>query len=563
ELPDNIPWSRNNLVGVDVTLSPVTGNEAETATGNLTDGYWAVRRLAEPAESIALDQTPFKWPSEAAVAMRLFNHRKPGLSWFRMDGWPADRFIVSPSHPVIIVASIVTSEESKTPLETARKQIEDMTIERIDALRTAHHKWWRAFWSKSFVDISDPLIEKYYYGSSYLMASCSRNTQFPPGLFGNWTTADGPAWQGDYHLNYNHEAPWWGVYSSNHPELADSYDTPILEFMPTGLANARKYLGVRGVYYNVGVGPKGYDPGVAPGGKAPEEQGDQLFLGQKSNAVFCTSNMFMRFYLTYDLDYARRVYPFLLEVTNFWEDYLKWEPASTQQKAGRYVIYGDSLGERGDGIGDTNNCLSLGLVRMLFKGILDVSAELGMDAERRAKWRHILDHLSDFPTTMIDGVRWLRNAEAGPSAQVAGPTRGGSRVSFTGLVWPSCVIGLNSDPEMLKTLQNDTRLWPENDWINHYNGFNQIFPQAVRVGHDPHDILAKLRKQLTVAGFPNLMIFGGGGGIENCSGVPATINEMLLQSHEGVMRLFLSGHGNNLHVLDGSVLPVHSSSAAN
>lgn len=533
------PWVRNELVGVDVTLWPMTGNEAETATGNLRDGYWAVRRLAEPAESIALDRTPFQWSSEAAVAMRLFNHRKPGLSWFRMDGWSADRFVLSPTHPVIIVASIVTSEESKTPLETARRRVADLTPDRIEELRAAHRAWWREFWSKSFVDIGDPLIEEYYYGSNYLLASCSRNTQFPPSLFGNWTTADGPSWQGDYHLNYNHQAPWWGVCSSNHPELADPYDAPILEFMPTGLENARKYLGVRGVYYNVGVGPKGFDPGVAPDGKAPPEQGDQLFLGQKSNAAFCTANMFIRFYLTYDLDYARRVYPFLVEVANFWEDYLKWEDGpSTGLRAGRYVIHGDSLGERGDGIGDTNNTLSLGLVKMLFRGMLDVSAELGVDAGRREKWRHILDHLSEFPTALVDGVRYLRNAEAGPSANEVGPNRGGSRVAFTGLVWPSCVLGLSSDPETLEMLRNDAHGWRESDWINHYNGFSQTFTQAVRVGHDPRDVLAKLRKQITVAGFPNLMIFGGGGGIENCSGVPATINEMLLQSHMGVMFVF-------------------------
>lgn len=546
EPPDEIPWSRNNLVGVDVTLWPMTGNEAETATGNLQDGYWTVRRFADTTATIAIDRTPLKWKSEAAVAMRLFNHRKPGLTWFRMDGWPADRFVLSPTHPVIIVASIVTSEESETPLEDARRRVESMTPERVEQLRAEHRGWWRDFWAKSFVEIGDPKIEKYYYGSNYLMACCSRNIPFPPSLFGNWTTADGPSWQGDYHLNYNHEAPWWGVYASNHPELADPYDTPILEFMPAGMNNARQYLGVRGVYYNVGVSPKGFDPGIAPEGKAPPEHGDQLFLGQKSNAAFCTSNMFMRFYLTYDLDYARKVYPFLSEVANFWEDYLKWEPFDPaadrpkgwENRKGRYIISGDSLGERGDGIGDTNNTLSLGLVKMLFKGMLDVSAELGVDADRRGKWQYILDHLSDFPTTVVDGVHWLRNAEAGPSAREAGPNRGGSRVSFTGLVWPSCVLGLSSDPATLEMLRNDARGWPESDWINHYNGFSQTFTQAVRVGHDPRDVLAKLHKQIDVAGFPNLMIFGGGGGIENCSGVPATINEMLLQSHEGVMRLF-------------------------
>ena len=37
---------------------------------------------------------------------------------------------------------------------------------------------------------------------------------------------------------------------------------------------------------------------------------------------------------------------------------------------------------------------------------------------------------------------------------------------------------------------------------------------------------------------PFPIVAGGGGGIENCCGVPATINDMLLQSHEGLLRLF-------------------------
>ena len=52
--------------------------------------------------------------------------------------------------------------------------------------------------------------------------------------------------------------------------------------------------------------------------------------------------MFMRFYHTYDLDYARLIYPFLVETADFWEDYLKFED-------NRYVIYGDAGGEVGDG----------------------------------------------------------------------------------------------------------------------------------------------------------------------------------------------------------------------
>ena len=43
----------------------------------------------------------------------------------------------------------------------------------------------------------------------------------------------------------------------------------------------------------------------------------------------------MRFYHTYDLDYARRIYPFLVETADFWQDYLQFEDE-------RYIIYGDA-----------------------------------------------------------------------------------------------------------------------------------------------------------------------------------------------------------------------------
>lgn len=525
------PYTATDLVGVDVNLWPATGNEAETATGNLADGYWARRRFVSATNSIALEQTNLIWSSEAAIAMRLFNHRHAGLPWSRGDGWGADRFVLSPAKPVLIAVSVVTSEESAAPVDEACRRVAALTPERIESLRQAHREWWRTFWSKSFVEIGDPLIERFYYGSQYLMASCSRNLRFPPSLFGNWITMDGPSWQADYHLNYNHEAPWWAVFSSNHPELADPYDTPLLEYMSTARANAQGLLKVRGVYYDVGVGPKALVTSLMPPGHSIPGEGDRMFLGQKSNAAFAAANMFMRFYHTYDLDYARRVYPFLIEAANFWEDYLKLEN-------GRYVITGDALGEVGDGGSDKNNCLSLGLVRMLFQGMLDISLELQVDAGRRPKWQDILQRLSDFPTATVDGVRRIRGAEAGPSAARIGPQREASRVEFMGMVWPSCVLGLGSEPDLLKTLQADARDWPEREWINHFNGFSQTFPGAVRVGHDPGDILEKLRKQLAAGGFPNLMVFTGGGGIENCSAVPATINEMLLQSHRGVMRLF-------------------------
>ncbi len=148
-------------------------------------------------------------------------------------------------------------------------------------------------------------------------------------------------------------------------------------------------MNTKGIYYPVGIGPEGLVTTRWP--LTPDEMEKRYatrentidsgykFLGQKINAVFSVGNMLMRFYSTYDENYIRKVYPYILECANFWEDYLKFED-------GRYVIYMDHFNEimpnhRNKGIwrdrlGDFNSTLSLGLVKMLFKGIIDASTFL-------------------------------------------------------------------------------------------------------------------------------------------------------------------------------------------
>ena len=501
-------------LNVDVLLTPKSGHNSEIACGPIKDGYWATRKFT--GEDL-------DWPAEAAVVMRQLRRGEKKLPSAAMS-WTSDRFNLQPQgEPVFIVASILTNYDTDDYLKKARKRVENITFEKIESLRKEHKAWWRDFWAKSFIEIGEPLIEKYWYGSQYILACCSRNKNFPPGLYGNWITTDNPGWAGDYHLNYNFQAPWWGVYSSNHVELSEPYDTPILEYIPKGKEFARRLLGVKGVYYNVGIGPKGLD--------ASSEWSTEGFWGQKSNATFCTVNMFMRFYHTYDLKYARKVYPFLIEVANFWEDYLKFEN-------GRYIDYDDVENEVGPwqgedwekGFGQKNPQRSLGLIRQFFKGIIEVSTELSVDADRRDKWRHILGHLSEPDTQKIFG----------PHGPVPDPQYiMGSWISVD-FVWPNGLIGLDSNPELLQKAHNEIKAWPENRWTINLSTVHHIFTAAARVGYDPDYILSMMRKRIQATSYPNLFIYQlrGSSGIESCSGVTAGINEMLLQSHEKVLRLF-------------------------
>ena len=85
------------------------------------------------------------------------------------------------------------------------------------------------------------------------------------------------------------------------------------------------------------------------------------------------------------------------------------------------------------------------------------------------------------------------------------------------------------------------------EWANTLgNGIETSFPGAVRVGYNADSILQYLKDRLATDPLPNLYIVQSGGGIETLAAVPLTINEMLLQSYEGIVRIFPNwNHGND------------------
>jgi len=491
--------SAGEPVDVEVNLTVAQGNGSETKSGQEDAVHWVTRQFSECVDI----------PVAAACAMTILG----------ADGL---KFQLQPGFNVTMVAAVVSSFDSPTFAADVRKKVARCDPAQLRQLSHAHAAWWRDFWSRSFVEIGDPLIDQRYYLSNYVMASCSGNPDFPPPIFGTWITTDSPGWFGDYHLNYNHMAPYYGLYSSNHIKQADSYHAPILAFIDRGKWYAANALNTRGVYYPVGIGPKGIETtrDCARHADWHKEKGG-LFFGQKSNASYCVVNIAMRWYHTYDHEYAARLYPFVREVADFWCDYLKFED-------GRYVIYDDAIHEGSGDNKDFNPVLSLGLVRMVLELAVDMSTELGVDRQMHPTWKHVLEHLSEFPRQVKDGVEVFRYTEKG-TPWWTGNTLGIQHIHPVG------AIGLESSEDLLTVSRNTIRVM--NRWIDG-NGMNSFFPAAVRVGYDPNTILAKLGEMIRKVGQANGFTRRNPHGIENCSIVPNTINEMLCMGHQNVLRVF-------------------------
>jgi hypothetical protein len=510
---------------VEMNLWVQEGNESEVARGDANgDAQWVTRKFAKNVEI----------PTEAACAAKAL-------------GAKGTKFSIKAGQTVTILVAMQSGFKSKTPLADVRARIDGINETGLAELKDKHAAWWRDFWAKSFVEIGDPLIEQRYYLSNYVMASASRDPEFPPPIFGTWNTTDAPGWFGDYHLNYNHQAPYYGLYSSNHLAQADPYHAPILDFMPRARWYAKNVLNIRGAYYPVGIGPKGIETTrnhPTDGYARPEHvQEGGVFYHQRSNGAYCLVNIAMRWYSTYDKDYATKLYPLVRDLADFWEDYLKFEPIDgAGGKGGRYVIYKDSVHERSGNGNDFNSIVSLGLVRNALELAIDMSSEMGVDAERHAKWKHILDHLSGWSYQML---RLPRGRDEDPN--VLKPEKKVFRYTEKGTPWwrnntlgiqhiyPAGAIGLDSPPEVLEVSRNTIDVM--NRWFD-TNGMNSFYPAAVRVGYDPKVILAKLREMIKTRSQPNGFMKGNPHGIENCSIVPNTIDEMLCMGHRGVLRLF-------------------------
>ncbi|HEV2482608.1 MAG TPA: hypothetical protein VGS79_23245, partial [Puia sp.] len=95
-------------------------------------------------------------------------------------------------------------------------------------------------------------------------------------------------------------------------------------------------------------------------------------------------------------------------------------------------------------------------------------------------------------------------------------------------------IGLNSSPGLLAIARNTIATMQR--WQD-FNGSNSFFPAAVRVGYNPDTILGQLRIYCSNM-YPNGFRKGNPHGIENCSTVPNTINEMLCMSNQDLLRVF-------------------------
>ena len=402
------------------------------------------------------------------------------------DGNRPDR-----THPL----SVCLERGKGRVLAMAPELVEELTRERVD--------WWREFWLKSYVDLGDDVLNRFWYGAFYSLSCTSRGNNECPGLWGAWITLQFTKWGNAKTLNYNYQSPFYGAYSGNRLELVEPYYTDVLYNMPWAQFLAAR-AGFQGAMFPRIVGPQG---GIHVASErtpvAATKDRKRLPNDQLDAMAFVAINFINHYTYTLDGEFLKeKAWPVMLACADFYEDYLVFED-------GRYVFKESAAREGG---GDTNPCYPLAYCSFVFKSCLQVADIMEIPESRLEKWRHIIKHMSAFPTAEVDGMTVLKEAESLTRITIRGP---GDNSSLLQTVHPGEGINLGSDPAWLK-IGHDTVKYLNSDparyaWFQH-NNFPMIFTQAARVGWDAEDLWRQLKARIIAEMRPNLTVEEWGGG---------------------------------------------------
>ena len=448
-------------------------------------------------------------------------------------------FTIPAGGSVTITLAAVTDRNNTNYFAAAQQQTQYATPLSINNLFQGHNTWWSNFWTKAYVQIPDQKIQNNWYGSLYLLACCSTSNSPPPGLWGNFITGTQPQWGGDYTLDYNYEATFWGALACNHSELADNYDKVLLDQITRGRATAQYcFPGNNGIYFYCHLIPA---PGWA------DDPGS--FWGQKSDAIFAAVNCAMRWKYSQDTNYAAKVYPYLKGVADFWNSYLTLS-------GNQYVDINDSAWEQSGS--DNNPSTSLAFIQLVYPALVQMSQALNVDAGSRAQWNNITARLA--PQTIVPassigslnslgapynnpGVNVIRASSSGTDFPIPAVTsyqnhqlaHSSAGMGPCQVIYPGWNIGLENDPATLLAASNT--VWLAAQWYDN-NNMSNFYPDAACVGYDPNAILSILDTMLTYYQNQNFMEDPGGGGTENYTIVPATLAAMFVQSYQTNMHIF-------------------------
>lgn len=395
-----------------------------------------------------------------------------------------------------------------------------------------HTTFWDAYWAQSSVTLPDLVLQKQYNNEMYKYGSATREDSYPISLQAVWTADNGrlPPWKGDFHHDLNTQLSYWPTYTGNQLKQGLGYLNTLWNQREVYRKYTTEYFGIK-EGFNV--------PGVAT--LQGEAMGGWI---QYSMSPTVAAWLSQHFYLHYkysqdDVFLKERAYPFIKDAALFLEQITIVNEAKERTLfiSSSPEIYNNSLKAWFRTI--TNN--DLALIRFCFSAAAELATELNKSDEA-AHWRMLASQMAEFDTEESGALTFAKGFPCNQSHR---------HLSHAMAIHPLGLIdwsqGAKSQKIIKATLDKFDRVGP-GAWTGYsYSWFGNLKARAM----DGEGAAKALRIFAECFCSKNGFHVNGdqsGTGksgftyrpftLEGNFAFASAIQEMLIQSHTGIIRLF-------------------------
>ncbi len=413
----------------------------------------------------------------------------------------------------------------------AAKLAKDALNKGYKASRNQHARYWDSFWNASSVSLPDTILQHQYDMEMYKLGSASRENSRPISLQAIWTADNGllPPWKGDYHNDLNTQLCYWPVYRGNHLSEGLAFLNTLWNQRETYRKYTSDFFGVNGI-----IVPGVMDLLGRPMGGWPQ------YSFSPTAGAWCAHHFYLHWKYSADNDFLRdRAYPFMKDVA------VALDELSIKDSSGKRglplstspEIY--ECGEKAWFRTITN--YDLALMRFTFGAAAEMASVLGLDDDA-GRWSKCLGEMPQFDIDEDSSMTFAHGFPYNVSHR---------HLSHAMAIYPLGLLDVNDGIETEKiinsTIKNIDKYGPDYwcgytySWLGNMKARAldgdgaadnlRVFSKCFCLKNSFHvngDQTATGKSLFTYRPFT----------LEGNFAFASAIQEMLIQSHTGIVRIF-------------------------